>query len=71
MNQGLSGLHQAHDLLVNLFFKHLNFAFVLLNEFELFHGIDSLINVLSQFFKWTFEQPFNQERNILKSKYFI
>jgi hypothetical protein len=71
MNQGLSELNQAHDLLVNLFFKYLNFAFVFLNKPELFHGIDSLINVLSQFLKWTFEQPFNQERNILEGEYFI
>jgi hypothetical protein len=42
-----------------------------LNELELFHGIDSLINVLSELLKGTFEQPLNQEGDILQGEYFI
>lgn len=65
MDQGLSKVHQTYDLLVDLFLQNLDFPLVLLDQFELFHGIHRFINVLCKLLKGTFQQPFDQEGDIL------
>ena len=55
MNQWLCEIHQPHHLLINLLLQHLNLSLVLLNQLEFLHRIDSLIDVLSQLFKRTFQ----------------
>ena len=71
MYQVLGEINKSHNLSVDFLFKGLNPSFIFLNQLELFHSTDCLIDIGSKFLERTFQQSLNQESNILQCQYFI